>query len=80
MVNSKCYLINTMEKQNERGLMKNEKIPDNLLTEIKKEVWRSFERSLSKLSKEYSTDEYEMIIGFDKNGITAERVWLWLVN
>ena len=76
MVNSKCYLINTMEKQNERGLMKNEKIPDNLLTEIKKEVWRSFERSLSKLSKKYSTDEYEMIIGFDKNGITAERVWL----
>ena len=76
MVNSKCYLINTMEKQNERGLMKNEKIPDNLLTEIKKEVWQSFERSLSKLSKKYSTAEYEMIIGFDKNGITAERVWL----
>ena len=73
MVNSKCCLINN---DDERRLMKNEKIPDNLLTEIKKEVWRSFERSLSKLSKKYSTDEYEMIIGFDKNGITAERVWL----
>ena len=76
MVNSKCYLINTMDKSSERRLLKNKKIPENLLIEIKKEVWKSFEISLSKLSKKYSTDEYEMIIGFDKNGITAERVWL----
>ena len=51
-------------------------IPEELMIEIKKEVWSSFEKSLARLSKKYSTSEYDMVIGFDKNGITAERAWL----
>ncbi len=53
-----------------------EKVPKKLLAEIKEEVWFSFEKSLVRISKKYSTPEYEMIIGFDKSGITAERAWL----
>ena len=57
-------------------MVKQQKLPEELMAEIKKEVWSSFEKSLARLSKKYSTKEYDMIIGFDKNGITAEKAWL----
>ena len=57
-------------------MLRNNKVPEKLLIEIKHEVWNSLERSLKRISKKYSTNEYEMVIGFDKSGITAERAWL----
>lgn len=76
MVNSKCYLINTMEKSNERGLMKREKVPKDILAEIRNEVFLSIEHCMSRLSKKYSTKEYDVLITFDSRGINAEKAYL----
>lgn len=73
MVNSKCYLINNDGK---RGLMKKEKVPKDMLAEIRSEVFLSIEKCMSKLSKKYSTKEYDVLITFDSSGISAEKAYL----
>ena len=73
MVNSKCYLINN---DDERRLMKKEKVPKDMLAEIRSELFLSIEKCMSRLSKKYSTKEYDVLITFDSHGINAEKAYL----
>lgn len=73
MVNSKCYLINN---DDERRLMKKEKVPKDMLAEIRSELFLSIEMCMSRLSKKYSTKEYDVLITFDSRGISAEKAYL----
>ena len=73
MVNSKCYLI---KNGDERRLMKKEKVPKDMLAEIRSEVFLSIEMCMSRLSKKYSTKEYDVLITFDSRGINAEKAYL----
>ena len=73
MVNSKCYLI---KNDDERRLMKKEKVPKDMLAEIRSEVFLSIEMCMSRLSKKYSTKEYDVLITFDSRGINAEKAYL----
>jgi len=74
MVNSKCYLINNGDKR--RLMRKTERVPKDMLAEIRSELFLSIEHCMSKLSKKYSTKEYDVLITFDSRGINAEKAYL----
>ena len=56
--------------------MRKEKVPKDMLAEIRSEVFLSIEKCMSKLSKKYSTKEYDVLITFDSRGISAEKAYL----
>ena len=59
-----------------RRLMKKEKVPKDMLAEIRSELFLSIEKCMSRLSKKYSTKEYDVLITFDSRGINAEKAYL----